>query len=84
MGKFNMPKSILFTTLVHYTKINVLCTINSQIFNEVNLPVIKFKNSLSVKLRNFTITIKRLTLSFPAKYILPTFSIRFPDVKLII
>ena len=32
-----------FTKLVHWTEINVLCTVNLQIFREIYVPVIKFK-----------------------------------------
>ena len=39
-----------FNKLVHWIEINVLCTVNLQIFREIKVPVIKFKKYL---LRNY-------------------------------
>ena len=35
--KFNLTKSMKFTKLVHWSEINVLCTLNLQIFGEFNV-----------------------------------------------
>ena len=44
--KSDVIKSMKFTKLVYQTEINVLCTLNLQIFHEIDVPVIKFKKYL--------------------------------------
>ena len=50
IDNFNVIKSMKFTKLVHYIEINVICTVNLQIFCVINVPVIKFNKYL---LQNF-------------------------------
>ena len=43
---FNLTRSIKFNELVHETKINILCTVNLQIFGKINTSCIKIKENL--------------------------------------
>ena len=57
-----------FTKLVHQTEINVLCTVNLQIFRHINVPVIHFKKYLlqNNKTHKFVACINERFLKIPA------------------